>query len=60
MEYVNISRLPDAAMGQIHQIPQGRQNGFHLEPKLACRGNQPLPRSLRPDLFAILTPRACW
>lgn len=60
MEYVNISRLLDAAMGQIHQIPKGRQNGFHLEPNLVCRGNQPLRHSIRLDLFAILTPRTCW
>lgn len=60
MEYVDISRLPDAAMGQIHQTPEGRRNGFHLEPKRPCRGNQPLRRAFRPDLFAILTPRAYW
>jgi hypothetical protein len=58
-EYVDISSLPDVAMRQIHQIPKGRQNGCHLGPKLPCRRNQPLRRSLRPDLIAILTPRSC-
>jgi hypothetical protein len=34
-EYVNISSLFDVAMGPFGQIPQGRPNGFHLEPKAA-------------------------
>jgi len=38
----------------------GRQNGFHLEPKCACKGNQPSPHALRPDMFAILTPQTRW
>jgi hypothetical protein len=59
-EYVNISRPIDAAMGQIGQIPQGRQNGIHLEAKCACKGNQPAPRAFRPDMFAILAPRRRW
>jgi hypothetical protein len=32
-EYVNISNRSDAVMGRFGQIPKGRQNGFHLEPK---------------------------
>jgi hypothetical protein len=30
-KYVDISSAVDAAMGQIGQIPKGRQNGFGLE-----------------------------
>jgi hypothetical protein len=60
MEYVDISSLLDAAMGLFGQIPQGRQNGIHLEPKCAGEGTGPPRRAFRPDMFAILTPRACW
>src|SRR3546814_16721167 len=35
----------------------GRQNGFHLEPKCACKGVQPSRRAFPPDMFAILAPR---
>ncbi len=59
MEYVDISRLPDAALGHFGQTPKGRPNGFHLEPKLPWTGNQPARRKLRPDLFAIWVPRWC-
>ncbi|MBB5717365.1 hypothetical protein FHR23_001095 [Stakelama sediminis] len=52
-EYVNISRIFDAAPGRFGQIPQGRPNGFHLEPNAACKGKEPLPRVVRPDLFAL-------
>jgi len=52
-EYVDISRLLDAAMGHSGQIPQGRPNGFQLEPKAACKDNQSSLRALRPDMFAI-------
>ncbi|MGQ2936077.1 MAG: hypothetical protein ACT6QT_01335 [Sphingopyxis sp.] len=56
-EYVDISRLLDEAMGHFDQIPSGRPNGFHLDPKAACKGNQPSRRVFRPDLFAIWAPR---
>jgi hypothetical protein len=56
-EYVNISRLFDAAMGHFGQILSGRSNGFHLGPKDACKGKQPLLRVFRPEMFAIWTPR---
>jgi hypothetical protein len=37
-EYVDISRLADAAMGKIGQIPKGRRNGFDLAfARLAAR-----------------------
>src|SRR3546814_846656 len=60
--YVDISRLLDEAMGHFDQIPLslnwgGRPDGFHLEPKAACKGNQPSRRAFRPDIFAIWTPR---
>ena len=32
-EYVNISKISDAAMDEIGQIPLGQHNGFHLRPK---------------------------
>src|SRR3989344_7250645 len=57
--YVNISRLLDEAMGHFGQIPSGRPNGFHLEPKAAWKGNQPSRRTFRSDLFAIWAPRRC-
>jgi hypothetical protein len=59
-EYVDISSTLDAAMGLLDQIPKGHQNGFHLEPKCACKGNQPSQRAFRPDMFAILMPRVRW
>ncbi|WP_420607547.1 hypothetical protein [Novosphingopyxis sp.] len=58
-EYVDISSLFDVAMGQIDQIPKGRQNGFQLEPKHAWKQNHCSRRALRSDLFAILSPRPC-
>ena len=57
MEYVDLSRLPDVARGHLDQIPQGRWNGFHLEPKSAWKGNQPSQRPFRPYMFAIPSPR---
>jgi hypothetical protein len=60
LEYVDISRLPDAALGHFDKIPAGRPNGFHLDPQCACKGNQPSPRALRPDMFAIRAPRWRW
>ena len=59
-EYVNISSLFDAARGHFGQIPQGRPNGFRLDPKAACNGIEPSLRAFRPDMFAIWTPRTCW
>ena len=59
MEYVDLSRLPDVARGHLGQIPQGRWNGFYLEPKSAGKGNQPSRRVFRPDMFAIPPPRMC-
>jgi len=56
-EYGDISSLLDAATGHFGQIPQGRRNGFHLEPKAACKDNQSSPRVFRPDMFAIPAPR---
>ncbi|MGQ4827424.1 hypothetical protein, partial [Enterococcus faecalis] len=56
-EYVDISSHLDAAMGLLGQTPKGWQNGFHLGPKCACKGNQPSPCALRTDMFAILPPR---
>ncbi len=56
MEYVDISRLPDAAMGHSGQIPVGRQYGFHLEVKFPWKGNQLSRRELPNDMFAILPP----
>jgi len=47
-------------MGPFGQIPQGRPNGFHLESKAACEGNQPSLRVFRPDMFAIRAPRIRW
>jgi hypothetical protein len=58
-EYVDISSRSDAALGHFGQIPAGRPNGFHLEPKGAYKGNQPSLRALWPDMFAIWTPRSC-
>jgi hypothetical protein len=58
-EYVDISRIPDAAMGHFGQIPSGRQNGFHLEQKFPWKGNQPSRRKFPSDMFAILPPRWC-
>jgi hypothetical protein len=55
--YVDISRLPDAAVGHFGQIPQGRWNGFHLRRILAWKGNQPPLRDYPPDMFAISAPR---
>jgi hypothetical protein len=59
LEYVDISRLPDAAMGHFGQIPSGRQNGFHLEAKFPWKGNQPSRREFHFVMFAILPPRRC-
>jgi hypothetical protein len=56
-EYVDISRLPDEAMGHFGQIPKGRWNGFHLVQILAWKGNQPSLRKHPPDMFAIPAPR---
>jgi hypothetical protein len=56
-EYVDISSHLDAVMGLLGQIPKGRQNGFHLEPKCAGKGNQPSRRAFWSDMFAILPPR---
>jgi hypothetical protein len=55
--YVNITRLADAAMDKIGQIPKGRQNGFDLEPKLPWKQNHCSLRAFWPDIFAILTPQ---
>ncbi len=46
-------------MGHFDQIPKGRSNGFHLDPKATWKGNQPSLRVFRPDLFAIWVPRRC-
>jgi hypothetical protein len=59
-KYVDISSLLDAGMGHFGQIPQGRRNGFHLEPKGAGSGTQPPRRAFRPDMFAIQAPQARW
>jgi hypothetical protein len=59
-EYEDISRLLDAGMGHFGQIPQGRPNGFHLEPKAACKDSRSSPRVFRPDMFAIWAPQARW
>ena len=58
-EYVDLSRPPDVARGHLGQIPQGRWNGEHIEPKSAGKGNQPSLRVSRPDMFAIPPPRMC-
>jgi hypothetical protein len=39
-EYVDISSRLGAAAGHFGQIPQGRPNGFHLEPNGACKDVQ--------------------
>ncbi len=38
---------------------EGRPNGFHFEPNRPWTGNQPARQPLRPELFAIWTPRWC-
>jgi hypothetical protein len=58
-EYVDISRLLDAAMGHFDQILSGRPNGFHLEPNRPWKSNQPSRRAIWPDMFAIWAPRWC-
>jgi hypothetical protein len=58
-EYVDIARIPDAAMGHFGQIPLGRGNGFRLERKFAWKGNRPSLQEFPPDMFAIASPRRC-
>jgi hypothetical protein len=58
-EYVNISRLLDAAMGHFGQIPSGRWNGFHLEQKSTWKDIQSSQREFPLDMFAIPAPRWC-
>ncbi|MDE2597448.1 MAG: hypothetical protein KGL44_11270, partial [Sphingomonadales bacterium] len=58
-EYVDISRLLDAALGHSGQTPAGRPNGFHLGQIHPWKGNQPSRRADSPDMFAIWTPRWC-
>ncbi|HMT48296.1 MAG TPA: hypothetical protein PKE59_14250, partial [Novosphingobium sp.] len=58
-EYVDISKLLDAARGHFSQIPQGRRNGFHLGRKFPWKGNQPSLRTFPSDMFAIPPPRRC-
>jgi hypothetical protein len=59
-EYVDTSSLADEALDKIGQIPKGRQNGFDLEPNDPWQQNHCSRRVIRLDIFAILTPRACW
>ena len=59
MEYVDISRLPNEAMGHFGQTPAGRRNGFHLGVKFPWKGYQPSLREFHSDLFAIPPPRRC-
>jgi hypothetical protein len=56
-EYRYISSLANAAMDKIGQIPKGRQNGCHLEPKYAWKQNDCSRRAFWLDMFAILTPQ---
>jgi hypothetical protein len=58
-EYVDISRLLDAALGHSGQIPSGRWNGFHIGQQFVWKGNQPSPHKLPTDMFAIPVPRRC-
>ena len=58
-EYVNISRLPDAAMGHFGQIPSGRWNGFHLKQKSTWKDIQSSLHEFPLDMFAIPAPRWC-